>query len=316
MIADLWQLQRPALLGILLCWVAAGFGFAHWDHAAAAVGGWALCWTLLAWCALNAGTLWLNASVDRDAGEVLLGRSVPLPPGLRTFAYGALALAVVLATGAGPGVTLATALCAALALAYSHPSVLWKGHPVGGPVVNWLGYGLLTPAVGHISSGLPLTARAVAVWLVSSLAVLGAYFAAQAFQAQEDRARGYRTLVATHGPAVTVASAKWLLTAAWVGLVALSAGGWLPRVLLLAAPLWAWVWAWLRDWEQRPESGTESTARELVRRCGVLALLAFGLVCTEYVRESLLGLPVAGQGTAVVFHTKWPSASLDVRRWP
>ena len=42
--------------------------------------------------------------------------------------------------------------------------------------------------------------RTVVVWLCGGSGVLGCYFAVQAFQADEDRARGYRTLVATHGP--------------------------------------------------------------------------------------------------------------------
>ena len=41
---------------------------------------WSLLGVLAAWSWLNAGTLWLNAAVDRDEGEVLFGRSVKPPP--------------------------------------------------------------------------------------------------------------------------------------------------------------------------------------------------------------------------------------------
>lgn len=300
----LWLLQRPSVLCIVLAMVLGGFGFSHWDHAAPAQGLSRLAWTLLAWAALNAGTLWLNADVDRDSGEVLLGQALPVPDGLNRWAYGALLIALGLACVAGGATGLVMSACVVLSVAYSHPSLLWKGHPVLGPLVNWLGYGILSPYAGHLASGLPATARGLALLLTSSLAVLGAYFAAQAFQLEEDRARGYRTLIVTGGPEVTLRVAQGLMTGAWVGLVGMSLAGWLPRALLLIAPLWLWVWGWFRAWRSLGDGGTEWMARGLIKRCGMLALISFILVFGIYIRESMLGLPVAGQGTAIVFHDK------------
>lgn len=312
----LWLLQRPPVLFIVLAMVLGGFGFAHWDHAAPAQGLGRLAWTSLAWAALSAGTLWLNADVDRDSGEVLLGHALPVPDGLNRWAYAALLVAMGLACGAGVATGAVMSVCVVLSVTYSHQGVLWKGHPVFGPAVNWLGYGILTPYAGYLASGLPATARGLVLLLALSLAVLGAYFSAQAFQLEEDRTRGYRTLVVTRGPEVTLRVAQGLMTVAWLGLVGMSVAGWLPRALLLIAPLWFWVWRWFRTWRSMSDGGTEWMARGLVKRCATLAFISFVLVFVIYVRESVLGLPVAGQGTAVVFHDKWPTAASPAGRLP
>ena len=56
----------------------------------------ALALVLLAWVALHAGTLWLNAALDRDEGEVLWGRAVPVPANAALGGYAALVGTVVL----------------------------------------------------------------------------------------------------------------------------------------------------------------------------------------------------------------------------
>src|SRR5690606_1412062 len=93
----LWTLSRPR--GAL--WVGAlpllGLVWAHWDRALPLrAAGWGLAAVVVAWLLLNAGTLWLNAALDRDEGEVLFGRPAPVPPGIEGFGYAALAGCVAL----------------------------------------------------------------------------------------------------------------------------------------------------------------------------------------------------------------------------
>src|SRR4051794_3330508 len=85
-----WLLARPRLMPYVLLLPVVGFGWAHWDRALELHGDGALVLVLLAWTCLQAGTLWLNASLDRDHGPVLMGRSVPLPHGLVVGGYLAL----------------------------------------------------------------------------------------------------------------------------------------------------------------------------------------------------------------------------------
>src|SRR5688572_28972897 len=75
-----WLLARPGGAVCVAALPLLGWGFAHWDHARGAAGVTGIVLTIAAWLALHAGTLWLNAALDRDAGEVLLGRSVAVPP--------------------------------------------------------------------------------------------------------------------------------------------------------------------------------------------------------------------------------------------
>ncbi len=297
-VGALWRLGRPRLVLHLLAMVFGGYGWAHWNRALPATGADQLAWVVGAWVALHFGTMWLNAAVDRDEGEVFFGEAVPVPPHAAASGYAALAVAVLLATRANPFALGLTALCAALSVAYSHPSILWKGHPVMGPVVNVVGYGIATPAVGWSCVGVPADPRTLAMLALVATAVLGAYFAAQAFQEHEDRARGYRTLVVTHGPRAAVDAASALLGAAWMGLMVLAAVGWLPRPILLLAPGWWWVQRLFVAWREAPGGGSEAWARELARRVGLLSLALFALVFAEYARESIRGEPVAGFGTA------------------
>lgn len=298
MIGALWQLARPRLLWHLFAMVLGGYGWAHWNRALTFRGVDQFGWVCLAWVALHFGTMWLNAAVDRDEGEVFFGEAVEVPDGTSLAGFLALGLAVLLGAQANPVAAGCTAVCAALAVAYSHPALLWKGHPVLGPMVNVVGYGVLTPTVGWSCVGVSLDARTVAMVALAALAVLGAYFAAQAFQEEEDRERGYRTLVVTHGPRAAVDAAAASLGLAWVGLIGLTLAGWLPRMLLLVAPGWWWVHSWFLAWRTETAGGTEAHARELARRVGWLALIAFGLVFLQYAWESAQGGPVAGYGTA------------------
>jgi 4-hydroxybenzoate polyprenyltransferase len=294
----LCQLARPRLLPFVLLLPVAGFGWAHWDRALQFRGGSDLLWVVAAWTALQAGTLWLNAALDRDQGEVLLGRAAKVPPGIVPWAYVALAAGVSFGFVAAALPGCAAAVCAVLAVLYSHPRTIWKGHPVLGPLVNGVGYGLLSPLAGWAVVRVAPDARTIAVWLLAGLAVLGCYFAAQTFQRDEDRARGYRTLVATHGPRATLLAGRVCIGVALLGGAALAAGGWLPRLCLVALPLGWWIDRWLRRWSALPDGGNEHWARGLALRMLLAGLVCVGLAYVDYGLALLADAPAAGFGTA------------------
>jgi hypothetical protein len=124
-----------------------GFGWAHWDRALLLSGVGGLPALLAAWAALHAGTLWLNAALDRDEGPVLLGRPVAVPGSAGWWGHAALVV-LLLAFVAGRPAGWACLACAVLAVLYPHPRTAWKGHPWLGPAVNLVGYGLLSPFAG------------------------------------------------------------------------------------------------------------------------------------------------------------------------
>jgi 4-hydroxybenzoate polyprenyltransferase len=297
-VVALWRLARPRLLPYVLFLPLIGFGWAHWDRALPLRGERELPAVLAAWLLLQAGTLWLNAALDRDQGEVLMGRAVPVPPGVQFWGYGALLLAVALAALAGPVAGVAALVCALLSVFYSHPRTAWKGHPILGPMVNWVGYGLLSPLAGWAVVRVGPDARSVVAWLLGSFGVLGCYFAAQAFQRDEDAARGYRTLVVTHGPWGALTAARICLDLGFLGGTVLAVIGWLPRVCLVAWPLGIWVDRWLAHWARQPDGGGERWARGMALRLLVSAVLAIGLAYVDYFWALAHGTPACGLGTA------------------
>ena len=255
-------------------------------------------WVLAAWLFLQAGTLWLNAALDQDSGEILLGRAVAVPQSATAFGYVALLLAVVFAF-VGNGLSgYACSLCALLAILYSHPRTVWKGHPLLGPLVNGIGYGLLSTLAGWALVGVSPNARTVAVWLCGGSGILGCYFAVQAFQAEEDRARGYRTLVATQGPRAVLLAARCCIGLGELVGVILANIGWLPRLSLVALIFGVWIDRYLANWAKQPHGGDERWARGLATRLLIAALLGIGLAYVDYFVDLALQRPVAGLGTA------------------
>lgn len=278
--------------------VVGGFGFAHWDRALMGQGGHALLWTLLAWTFLHVGTLWLNAALDQDEGDVLWGTAASVPTGIERWAYAALVVCVGTAAFAGPVVAACALVCAILAVLYSHPRTVWKGHATGGPVVNGLGYGLLTPIAGFACVGVSPTPRAGATLVIGLCGVMAAYYAAQAFQGEEDRARDYQTLVARKGMAAAVAATRGWMWAGFGGAVLCAALGWVPRVVLFLLPLFVWVDAHARRWQYSGDDDNSDWAKGFASRLLAGALTALALLFAVYLDDSFHNRPVAGLGTA------------------
>lgn len=279
-----WSLSRPQLFPYVLFTTLGGLAWAHWDQLLIPPRGSGQWWILaVAWWALHAGTLWLNADLDRDEGEVLFGGSVPLPKHLVAFGYLALVICVGLGFLAGTIAGWCAVLCSVLAVLYSHPRVAWKGHPIGGPAINGIGYGLLSPLAGWSLAEVSPNARTVCLWLICLFGVLSAYFVAQVFQEEEDRARGYRTLVASHGSKAVVLAARICTGAAFVAGGALVLCGLMPRLCIVLVPSWLWIDRWLSSWKQIAK--TSIYAQVFVQRVFSVAALGALILMADFVRR-------------------------------
>jgi 4-hydroxybenzoate polyprenyltransferase len=185
-----------------------------------------------------------------------------------------------------------------------------------GPVVNGAGYGLLSPLAGWAVVDVAPNPRTGAVWALCLLGVLASYFAAQAFQGPEDAARGYRTLVVTHGSAACVGATRWCLRGAFAVSVVLAVMGWFPRVCLAAAPLGLWVDAYLGRWQVQPDGGGERWARGMAARLLTAGLVLVGLVALDHQLALWGGGPVAGLATATGHPSDRPRLSpAGMRQW-
>ena len=289
----LLTLARLRMLPLVLLLVLVGYGIAHWEAAVFARRLDALALVLLAWSLLHAGTMWLNASLDATWATCSLAtpwrcRGSRRGPGWRCVQRRGGAV--------GPGVG-AAALPAARRLL--HPRLAWKGHPVGGPTVNALGYGLLSPMAGWLVAGVAPTARTVALALILVLSTLGIYFLAQLGQGEEDGARGYGTLVARHGDRSVVREAHRTLRAAMGLFVGLAALGMLPRTLLVTAPLLVFLdrrLAGLRRADEVPA---------LLSALVGVATLCVALAVGHYFADLWRVGPVAGQAVPWVPPPLW-----------
>ena len=280
--AVLWSLSRPRLLLWMLGIVLFGYGFAHWDQLLVVAHPAALGWLLVAWSFGNAGTMWLNAALDREEGAALFAAQVRVPWYTGWAGYASLALSIGVALLARPLTAVLVASCSALAVVYSHPKTAWKGHPVLGPVVNALGYGLLSPLAGWSLTGAALTWRVVLTFCTWTVWILGAYFAAQAFQREDDARRGYRTLVVTHGPAVALRVARWCMNGAILVTFALTIAGVYPRVTLFAYPLLFWADRAMVAWQRQPRGGGPEWAARVYGRMLIGGLVIIATAYLDY----------------------------------
>ncbi|MGF1468722.1 MAG: UbiA family prenyltransferase [Sandaracinaceae bacterium] len=303
MLSSLARLARPKVGLYVALLPIAGYGYGLWERgstrtpreAAGDVGLLGLAWFLG-----HVGTVWLNAVLDRDEGGVLLGRPAAVPRGTSAAAYLALAGSVALAATLHTGAAALAAGCALLAVLYSHPATAWKGHPLAGPCVNVLGYGLASPLGGWVVASTPLTARTLLTLGIGVPFIVGAYLAAQAWQGPEDRARGYRTLVARVGPRTTLRLARACFLAGAGALALATAVGLYPRALLVALPAYVWADRWMQRWLEAPGGGSSAHASVLVGRLGLAALLTVGAAYGHQAYQLVHGLPPGGLGTAWV----------------
>jgi 4-hydroxybenzoate polyprenyltransferase len=275
-------LARPKGSVGLLVVPLTGYGFTHWDHSLDARRPGALAVVLVAWVLLSAGSLWLNAALDGDEGAVLFsgGPATLAPRTLVAWGFAALLSACALAFAADPGAGACCAACAVLAVLYSHPRTRWKAHPVLGPLVNAVGYGVLSWLAGFSVVGAPMSARTAAAMILLTIFALGMCFAAQAYQRDDDARRGYRTLVVVRGPAACLRVAS---VAAWtsvVGVAILAAAGVYPRLVLAGIPAFVFAERTMARWRREPRGGTPALAAQFAVRMlgGGIVLVALAAV--------------------------------------
>jgi len=277
---DLVLLARPKGTLLLLAVPLTGYGFAHWDGRLTLTRPIAMAFVLAAWVLLSAGSLWLNAALDGDEGGALFSADARHPKELTTYGYAALACAVVLASFAGLRPGMACAICAGMAVLYSHPAVKWKAHPVMGPLVNGAGYGLASFFAGHAVAAPALTLGSALAMGLLALFVVGMTFAAQAYQRDDDARRGYRTLVVTAGPGACLRVAAWCTRGAIVGVAAGSIAGVYPRLVLFGLPAFVLAEITMARWRRAPEGGDARFAASFATRvlAGGAVLVALATV--------------------------------------
>jgi len=297
-VGQLWRLARPRGLALAALAPLTGYAIAHWGRALPLVAAGPMSLLVFAWALLNAGTLWWNAAYDQDEGPVLYGEAAVVPPGLTREGTGALVLAVALAGLSSLGAGLAAGAAALLAVGYSHPKIGWKARPLAGPLVNLLGFGILSPLAGYAVVGVPLDRRSALLIAAVALSVLGAYFLAQSFQRDEDAARGYRTLVVTAGPGATVEAARWSFRASHMVTLGLAAAGWIPLQCLAALPVCLWMDVTLARAAHRAERIDERGARDAILLALLVGLLFVVGALVAWIWQVLHGLPLAGLGTS------------------
>jgi 1,4-dihydroxy-2-naphthoate octaprenyltransferase len=276
-----------------------GYGMALWGYAMMPWRPGALLGVLAAWALLSAGTLWLNAALDGEEGGAVFALRAERPAGLQRWGTAALAAAVLVASWSDRRAGVACGICAALAVLYSHPRTAWKGHPVLGPLVNVVGYGVLSPLAGWFVAEVPMDPRTAAAFASLALSVLGSTFAAQAFQREDDARRRYRTLVVTHGPAACLRAAHGLMRASVALVAALMVAGYYPRLCLLGLPAFWLADRWMVRWRGKPGGGAPSDAVGLLVRMLLGAVILIVLAYTDLVHALLTGDdPPGGAGTA------------------
>jgi 1,4-dihydroxy-2-naphthoate octaprenyltransferase len=297
LVSSLLSLARPRAALLVSAATVIGYGFGLWEHALPLTNFARLPVVFIAWLALHAGTMWLNAALDRDRGAVLFGQSTAVPDGLGIWAYVALAVAVALAVCADLRAGLCALVAAGLSILYSNPRTRWKRHPLLGPCVNAVGYGVLTPAAGWVLVEAPLGGRTLATATLLMATALSVYFIGQVFQGEEDRQRRDRTLVATHGAGAVISATRVCLAYAGFGVTVMCIVGWFPRVCLLACPAWPMLDGWLVRAARRGPL-EEVQARGFVRRLSMFGLLLLLASIGSYLGDIYRGGSVAGQATS------------------
>lgn len=305
-------LARPKGALLIASLPVTGFGYGLWEvgstiHPIYVAGTLSLLFGT--WVFAHAGTMWLNAALDEDQGEVLLGRPVKVPKRAALYGYVAIGGAVAVIYTIDRVTFGCAVICAVLSVLYSHPKLALKPTPLGGPLVNGVGYGALSPIAGWAATGAPITWRAVVTVSLGVIFLLGIYFMAQVFQYEEDAERGYRTLVVTAGPKVTLRVASGCLIVSAGAAVALCVLGVYPRAVLASVPFWIWMVVHLRGWAKAPDGGTQRHADRLVLIVTLAVVAAIAGAYGHQVHAILNGLPTGGCGTAIV-----PPALVDVCR--
>ena len=157
-----------------------------------------------------------NSSHDRDSGPVnLLPNPPPLPKYLLHFSLALKCCALLLAAMIGWTTVAITATAVGLSLFYSTRSKLFrrgKEIPVVDILINALGCGLISIALGYSFTGAPIDLSLLGIGLAFSVAIFGGLPTSQIFQINEQsRYRVERNYTSLLGPRWTLRIGSWML---------------------------------------------------------------------------------------------------------
>lgn len=228
---------------------------------------------------LYGGTNALNSYYDRDTGPIGgMWSPPPVDRGLLPWAWGVQLLGLPLAWWVGGHFLLVWLMLLGLATAYSHPRWRWKAHPWGAVATVAWGQGGLgalagVMAVAERGAGWSAWRLLLDPWLgfgllAAACLVVGLYVVSQAYQTEEDRARGDRTLpvILGAGPAMRLATLASGVGAVLVcGLVAVRFGWGLAAPLALGLGLLGgYPWRWAAGYDERDVAGNFRRAMMLL----------------------------------------------------
>ncbi len=158
---------------------------------------------------LYGGITAFNSYFDRDQGPVG-GMRVPPPvtEALLPFSLAVLIAGAVLAAAVNATFLAIYLLIMTMGLAYSHPRIRLKARPLLGLATVAVGQGVLASLGGWASAQPDLSTVDPIAWLGmlgATLVTVGFYPITQAYQVEEDLARGDVTFAAWAGPSRTLA---------------------------------------------------------------------------------------------------------------
>ena len=229
-----------------------------------------------------------NSYYDRDQGPIGFMKTVrPAPRPVRDLAL-LIQLAAVLVLTA---LSLPAAGCALLlmtmGIAYSHPRWRWKGSLGLSLAAVGIGQGILAFLIGYLLGPERRVALSAALPAVgAALVTLGLYPITQAYQVEEDRARGDRTLAVVLG---------WR-RALWCSAVLVPLGGacivaplldrihpgWLRGFPLAIAAYWGVLRLWAARFDQRTPAQNHDWAMGIA---AAAALSCWGFILLEWRRS-------------------------------
>jgi 4-hydroxybenzoate polyprenyltransferase len=204
---------------------------------------------------LYGGVNALNTYYDRDEGPIG-GLKCPPPVDASLFylAWGIQILGFGVSFVLPAGFWLIYLAAMLMSVAYSHPSIRLKGHPLGSAFIVAIGQGWLTYWAGWIAGGIDAVSvfalKGVLGGVGITIITVGLYPLTQIYQLESDRARGDRTLTIWLGSrnAFRFALSCVILAAACIGTVLWRYVQPLEAVVLLAyfAGLWGFIFRWGR----------------------------------------------------------------------
>ncbi len=208
-----------------------------------------------------AGGTALNSYYDRDEGPIGgLAHPPPLPRHLLAFALIWQAIGFLLSLRVNASFAAIYLIMFCLSVAYSHPRLRWKGHPLLALLTVGLGQGVLACLGGWavargeiLSAGSWLGAIGI---LTVTLLIVGFYPLTGSYQIAEDMSRGDRTLATALGIRGSFRFALICMIMGGTGAIAIAAARFSFVETLLLIPFIGGLLLWIQIWGMQFEKQT------------------------------------------------------------